>query len=288
MGWNQDELTRALRRYDLWLSARDLSPKTIHSHGYYAGLFVRWLYGEYAPRGRYARHEPVGSTRALSTDDLSAERQGYREYLTANGLIPGAVHTYVQGAGLFLKWLRAGAEPAQEPHRDAAPEEPRVPKPRSRTMSSVGSDVVLSDGWPGEAPVQSAVVAWLVSQGWSIVRVAQTSSREHGVDVVARRNGKELGVEVKGYPADTYSTGERAGQPRKYHPASQARTYFGDALLAVLTMRDETPTSEVALALPDVQGYRGLVEKVAQALLTLRIRVLFVGRDGVVRDAAED
>ena len=40
-------------------------------------------------------------------------------------------------------------------------------------------------------------------------------------------------------------------------------------------------------ALPDVPGYRGLVEKVLSSLVTLRIRVLFVGRDGAVRSPAE-
>jgi hypothetical protein len=49
----------------------------------------------------------------------------------------------------------------------------------------------------------------------------------------------------------------------------------------------ESPASEVVLALPDVPGYRGLVEKVKNSLLTLRIRVLLVGRNGAVRDSAE-
>ena len=288
MAWNRAELTKALQRYEASLIARDLSPNTIHSHTYYAGLLVRWLYGEYAPRGRYPRRDPVSPTRALSTADLTAELQGYRAFLTANGLIPGAVQTYVLSAGLFPKWLAHGDAPDYRPQPVPSPgEPPRVPPRRPTAVAAGGSASGLPDSWPGEGAVQSAVVVWLVSQGWSIVRVAQTSSREHGVDVIARRAGVELGVEVKGYPAETYSTGDRVGQPRKYHPASQARTYFGDALLAVLTMRAQSPASEVVLALPDVPGYRGLVEKVRGPLLTLRIRVLFVGRDGAVRDSAE-
>jgi hypothetical protein len=50
-------------------------------------------------------------------------------------------------------------------------------------------------------------------------------------------------------------------------------------------MREESPASEVVLALPDVPGYWGLVDKVKNPLLSLRIRVLFVGRDGAVRDS---
>jgi hypothetical protein len=283
MTWNKTELAESLLRYDEWLATRNLSPNTVHSHNYYAGLFVRWLYGEYAPRGRLPRPDPVSPTRSLSATDLAAELQAYRNYLTDNGLIPGAVQTYVQSAGLFLKRLGGGSDGPQTSERRAEPA--RMLSDRPITPSASVSDSRASDGWPGEGPVQSAVVAWLVSQGWSIVRVAQTSSREHGVDIVARRGGSELEVEVKGYPAETYSTGDRAGQPRKYHPASQARTYFGDALLAVLSMRDRSPASEIALALPDVPGYGGLVEKVRESLVALRIRVLFVGRDGTVRDS---
>jgi len=283
MSWNRTELTEALLRYEPWLVARDLSPNTVHSHAYYAGLLVRWLYGDYAPRGRYPRRDPVSPMRALSTVDLATELQGYRVYLADNGLIPGAVHTYVQGARQFVKWLDSSKDGRQLPARRAEPT--RMPPDRSTRVAAAVSTSVPADGWPGEGPVQSAVVAWLVSQGWSIVRVAHTSSREHGVDVIARRDGAELGVEVKGYPAETYSTGDRAGQQRKYHPASQARTYFGDALLAVLSMRDASADSEVALALPDVAGYRGLAERVGGSLLALRIRVLFVSRDGEVRDS---
>lgn len=140
-----------------------------------------------------------------------------------------------------------------------------------------------ADAWSSEAAVQSAVVTWLVGQGWSIVRVADTASREHGVDVVARRAGTDLLVEVKGYPSSTYATGDRAGQPRKWHPASQARTYFGDALLAVLVMRDASPDADVMLALPDVPGYRGLFDKVRASLDAVRVQVVFVSQAGDVR-----
>lgn len=38
----------------------------------------------------------------------------------------------------------------------------------------------------------------------------------------------------KRYPSETYATGEPARQTRTYNPATQARTCFGNALLAVL------------------------------------------------------
>jgi hypothetical protein len=111
-------------------------------------------------------------------------------------------------------------------------------------------------------------------------RVADTASREHGVDIVARRRGVDLLVEVKGCPSETYSTGDRAGQARRYNPVTKARTYFGNALLAVLTMRDEAPEADIILALPGGQTCRGPIDKVKGSVAALRIRVLLVARDG--------
>ena len=288
MTWNKDELNAALLQYQQWLSGRDLSPNTVHSHGYYAGLLVRWIYGEYAPRGRYTRRDPVPATRPLSPADVDAELRGYAVYLADNGLIPGAVHTYVQGAGLFSKWLARGDSLADRPRPEPrSAEPPRVPPRPPTAVAAPGSTPGSPDGWPSESAVQSAVVGWLVSEGWSIVRVAQTSSREHGVDVVARRGGTDVLVEVKGYPSELYSAGDRAGQARVYNPATQARTYFGNALLAVMTMRDESPEADVILAMPDVQTFRGLVAKTKASLGSLRIRVVFVRKDGSV-DRGED
>jgi hypothetical protein len=135
---------------------------------------------------------------------------------------------------------------------------------------------------PSESAVQSAVVAWLVARGWSIERVADTASREHGVDILARRSRQRLAAEVKGYPSETYSTGELAGQPRKYHPASQARTYLGDALLSILVLRGTIPDALLILALPDVGSYPGLVDKVEESLTHLGVWVLLVARDGSI------
>lgn len=74
--------------------------------------------------------------------------------------------------------------------------------------------------WFWEGNVQAAVVAHLAAEGWRILRVADTHSREHGVDIQARRRGTRLLVEVKGYPSSTYARGDKAGQPKKYGTGS--------------------------------------------------------------------
>ncbi len=40
----------------------------------------------------------------------------------------------------------------------------------------------------------------LAVDGWRILSVANTATKEHGIDVIASRDGQTAGVEVKGYP----------------------------------------------------------------------------------------
>lgn len=124
----------------------------------------------------------------------------------------------------------------------------------------------------------------LESAGWTIIRAADTASGEHGPDVVATLGSRRLTVQVKGYPQPTYARGARAGEPKKWHPASQARTYFGTSIHVALVIRDGMPGTEVALALPDVPGYRGLLDQVHRSLAELNGRVFLVGKDGSVRE----
>ena len=73
---------------------------------------------------------------------------------------------------------------------------------------------------------------YLVTEQWEVRKVADTASGEHSVDVDADRNGQRLLVEVKGYPAATYSRGDRRGEVKIAQAPTQARMYFGYALLS--------------------------------------------------------
>ena len=236
--------------------------------------------GEYAPRGAWPRSDPIPTTLGLSVDDLRREFDAYGPFLIAGGLKPSGVPTYVEGAHLFLKWLDPDIV-AKGSRPPAAPARP--PREPPRPPAAVGAGVTPKDphDWPSETFVQAAVVGWLAAGGWRIERVAHTSSRSTA-SMYSPAGMACSRWEAKGYPSDVYTTGEHAGQPRKWHPASQARTYFGDALLAVLSLRDETPAAVVLLALPDIKGYRGLLDKVGDSLGLLQIQVAFVARDGSV------
>lgn len=115
--------------------------------------------------------------------------------------------------------------------------------------------------WYWDGSVQAAVVTHLAASGWERLRVADTNSRERGVDIEARRDGESLLIEVKGYPSAVYTRGPRRGQPKEGNVGSQARGYFGGVVPTGLLLRAERPDARVVLALPRFVTYVNLAER---------------------------
>lgn len=127
--------------------------------------------------------------------------------------------------------------------------------------------------WYWEGNVQSAVVAFLVSKGFTIRRVADTLSRERGKDIVAvSLSRQELWVSVKGRPDGTPRTS----------PHLMARHYFADALHDILCWREEDEAIALALALPDFVTYRNRADKLARRLIELHASIFWVFEKGKV------
>lgn len=73
---------------------------------------------------------------------------------------------------------------------------------RGKDSAPVVSSVVDAEKeWHTEANVQAAVVTALAAAGWMFRSVANTATKERGIDVVAERAGLTVGVEVKGFPS---------------------------------------------------------------------------------------
>jgi Holliday junction resolvase-like predicted endonuclease len=138
-----------------------------------------------------------------------------------------------------------------------------------------------SQDWAWEGNVQSRVATHLAANGWSIIRVADTASRERGVDIIAERDGQRLLVEVKGWPSSTYARGDRAGQPKPTQPTLQAAHWFAEALTSLIRLGAE-PESRLAMGLPDMPRYRVLLGDAAWALDRLDITVYLATADGAV------
>jgi hypothetical protein len=140
--------------------------------------------------------------------------------------------------------------------------------------------------WFWEGNVQAAVVRHLAAEGWHIRRVADTASRERGVDIEADHGGVRLLVEVKGYPAATYARGKRAGQEPTPAPL-QARAYFSNALLSGVLMRSENEDDRVALAFPAMETYSALATRCRGPLASAGIELWLVDDSGGVRPVDE-
>ena len=68
------------------------------------------------------------------------------------------------------------------------------------------------------------------------MRVADTASRERGIDIVAEREAGTLAIEVKGFPSRGFADPRRFNEKKKAHPSAQATGWYGRAVLeAMLT-----------------------------------------------------
>ena len=126
------------------------------------------------------------------------------------------------------------------------------------------------------------MVKLLAADDWTILSVANTASREHGVDITAGKSGRRLLVEVKGYPSKYYERGEKKGNLKKTPPSLQARVWFADLLMSGMLNADDEPDAEIVLCIPDVPTYRGLAERLTGSLNSLGFTLAWVSENGAV------
>lgn len=149
--------------------------------------------------------------------------------------------------------------------------------------ASTSRDVRHRDeSWHTEAHVQASVVAWLAGRGWRVLSVADTASRQHGIDIVAEQGGRTVGIEVKGYPSRAYADPARSSEPKRTQPSNQATHWYSQAVLAAMRLRGRRPEMESVIALPDFSRYRNLFLETESSLSSAQIRVWWVDAHGNV------
>ncbi|MGY0236003.1 DUF7662 domain-containing protein [Longispora urticae] len=153
---------------------------------------------------------------------------------------------------------------------------------RPQTLRSPATRLVTADQGVSEEVTQNRLVAFLRRQGWLIERTANPATREHGVDVVARQDGRRLAVEVKGYPGRRYADAARADKVKASTPSTQARHWYAEVLLSTMLNRAKHPDHELAIALPHRPTYVSLVSRTWGSLASLDVAVLLVADDGDV------
>jgi hypothetical protein len=149
--------------------------------------------------------------------------------------------------------------------------------------AAVTSPPTLADeSWHTEANVQAAIVTWLASLGWHMLSVANTATREHGIDVVAACRNETVGVEVKGYPSRGYADPARSDETKRTSPSTQAGHWFGQAALAAMRLRGKQPDTHSVIALPDFPRYRALYAETKSSLDAAAITIWWVNSQQAV------
>jgi Holliday junction resolvase-like predicted endonuclease len=138
------------------------------------------------------------------------------------------------------------------------------------------------DEWHTEANVQAAVVTALAARGYRVLSVANTATKEHGIDVIAALNGTTVGVEVKGFPSKNYADPARADEQKKTSPSTQAGHWFAAAVLAAMRLRGKEPEWRSVIALPDFSRYHNLFDETQGSLSAAGITLWWVDEDGTV------
>jgi hypothetical protein len=156
------------------------------------------------------------------------------------------------------------------------------PTSRDETPPATGP---AEDDWHTEARIVEILVRHLTATGWYVQSVADTASRQAGVDIMANRPGQTVAIEVKGYPSRHYADPARAGQVKPTQPATQARHWYAHALLAAMLTRSAQPTARSVIALPDFGTYQALYTRTAGSLRAATIEVWWVRQDGTVTPA---
>ena len=130
--------------------------------------------------------------------------------------------------------------------------------------------------WHTEANVQSSLVTALVNAGWRILSVANTATKEHGIDVIAARDDQTIGIEVKGFPSRNYADPARAGEVKRTQPSTQAAHWYAQAVLAAMRLRGKEPSWRSVIVLPDFPRYRELHTQTVGSLTAAHIEVWWI------------
>ncbi len=130
----------------------------------------------------------------------------------------------------------------------------------------------------GECPGEAAQVP--DASGYDVIRVADTRTRESGTDVIARKAGRILHVEVKGWPSGVYCDPAKAGLAKPTSAATQARVWFNDAVVHALRLRDAHADDDVGMCFPDQPTHRRLVTSIGTSLKRCCILTFFVAAGG--------
>ena len=136
--------------------------------------------------------------------------------------------------------------------------------------------------WYEEMHIAKHIRDYLTNNGYEITRFNEDKML-HGNDLIAVKNGKELIIEVKGFPSRYYVRGPKAGLPKPTHPNLQAKHWFSDALRALMNAKSVNLDAEIAFGFPECKKYHDFIDKISPLLGRLDCHCYFVDQNGSIK-----
>jgi Holliday junction resolvase-like predicted endonuclease len=143
------------------------------------------------------------------------------------------------------------------------------------------------EDWFYEGQISSKLVSYLRDNGYEILKDNSANINVCGEDIIASKDGIKEVIEVKGYPSEFYTSGEKKGQKKPTKPKLQAKHWFSECILSsLINYRKHKGNAEysVAMAFPLHSRYLELISIVEDFFtdFNVSLKVYSIDSDGEV------
>ena len=152
---------------------------------------------------------------------------------------------------------------------------------------NISTTVNTNSNWYSEEFISNSLVAYLKESGYKIHKDLYNKMPDK-IDTIITASkffSKEI-IEIKGYPADFYTTNNKE-VPKHISHVNHAKKWFSEALLNSFVNFGKYYSNDsavVAMALPNVDRYITIIEKVQDyfSMNNLYFKIYLVNQDGQV------
>jgi len=136
--------------------------------------------------------------------------------------------------------------------------------------------------WPSHAKIVELVISHLSKDRWSVATISESEKVMLGTDLIAKRDGEELIVAIKGYPATLSARGLSRPSSKPTLSWEQAHHWYGQVLMNALLRQSLYPDARMCIALPDYDVLTNILPWIKAGLDRLGVGVLYVREQEVV------
>jgi hypothetical protein len=153
-----------------------------------------------------------------------------------------------------------------------------------RTLQTINLAPDEVNHWYSEEFIISSITTYLKENGYKIHKeTGKATDRPEKVVIASKYFTKEI-IEIKGFPNKAAAY---AGLQKSTSTSAHARHWFSDALLSSFVNFGKyysIENAEVAMALPNVERYKAIIEKVQDyfTINNLYFKLYLVNEDGEV------